>query len=256
MAYGSKTLSRKLAAIAEAASRAKNLAPAIAAAVEDLPPVLRPGETMPDFALLATVIGRAFEDLGSHMAELHQHHHHARAVEMHDRAALRAAAAALRGHLVEVRFVLDRSCGQRRGIANFEGREDLQRIPMHSLECIAAGRLALFDDPRFGWESYERPDYLAWVRDELEAHITAFRAARDAASESRSRRLLASGESQRRMREAEQRLGELYNLFESLLNIAGHQRIAATLRPKRPPASRRRGAPRASRSAASPLAPA
>jgi hypothetical protein len=255
MAYGSKTLSRKLAAIAEAASRAKNLAPAIAAAFDDLPPVLRPGETMPDFALLTTVVGRAFEELGSHMAELHQRHHHARAVEMHDRAALRAAAVALRGHLVQVRFVLDRSCGSS-GIADFEGREDLQRIPMHSLERIAAGRLALFDDPRFGWGSYDRPDHLAWVRDELAARIAAFRAARDAASESRSRRLLAAGESQRRMREDEQRLGELYHLFESLLHLAGYPRIAATLRPKRPPASRRRGAPCESRHDALPLTPA
>lgn len=234
MAYGSKTLSHKLAALAQMASHAKKLAPAIAAAIaEDLSPQLEPGEKLPDVELSVKLMGRAFERIYGSMAELHQRHHHSRAIEMKDRAALRAAAVELRSHLVDVRHLLDGFCGERQGIANYEGRHDLQRIPMRSLERISTGLLALFDDPRFGWDSYSGPVSLAAVRDKLAEKIAIFKEARRAASESRSARVHTSATSSRQMPQAERKAARILCLFEAALYGAGFDSIAAGLRPKR-----------------------
>lgn len=239
MAYGSKTLSRKLAAIAEVASHARKLAPAIADAIaEDLSPQLEPGEQLPDVELWVKLMGRAFERIYGNMAELHLRHHHSRAIEMKDSAALRAAAVELRSHLVDVRHLLDGFCGERQGIANYEGRHDLHRIPMRSLERISTGLLALFDDPRFGWEGYGGPIPLAPVRDKLAEKIAIFKDARRAAGESRSARVHTSATSSRQMPRAERKAMRILCLFEGALYGAGFDSIAAGLRPKRKVATR------------------
>ena len=84
MSYGSKTISRKLAAIRQAASHAQNLAPAIAAAIAaDLRGLEAPGEQLPDLRLLIGLIGRELEEVGGQLAAVHQSHHLAMAQESH-----------------------------------------------------------------------------------------------------------------------------------------------------------------------------
>ena len=243
MSYGSKTISRRLAAIEEAASHARNLAPAVAAAVEeDLREAVRQGETLPDLRLLLGLIGRELEGLGLQLAAAHHGHHHAMATESHDRANLRSAAVALRKHLAQVRFVFDRHFGERQGAANFEGRQDVLRIPMHSLERIAFGLLAVFDDPRFGWSSCDHPQRMAWVRAELAELLERYRGAQELCRKSRSRRMLAAEEARRCYQNDGEQVKNACALFAGVLFGAGYDQIARRLRPRRShqPARRQR----------------
>lgn len=241
MAYGSKTLSRKLAALHAAAHTAGTLAPAVAAAIEPkLLPALPPGETLPDTGLLVELLSRELEGLGQEIERLHHRHHHAMAVEKHDRANLRQAAAQLRDALVDVRHIFDHHFGARRSVADFEGREDVHRIPLLSLERIAQGLLAVFDDSAFGWRDYRDPDEVAFVREKLAQRIADYREAEATCRNTRIERTAAAAAAARGYQQNESRIRDLYASLENILSAAGYTSVARQLRPKRPPKARSR----------------
>ncbi len=244
MAYGSKTLSRKLAALANAAQGAVELGPAVAAALEpEIRPLLEPGAEMPDFRGMLDLIARELQHHETKLAGLHQRHHHAMAIEKHLRLRQRDAAVALRRVLVEVRFLLDQHFGKRRGVANFEGREDLQRLPMVSLERVSSGLLAMLGDQSFDWRSYPHPQVAENVREKLAEELESYRAAALAVRQAHGERTAAAASAKRGYAEGDRRLAQLYAWLAGVLKAAGYREAARQLRPKRAAPSRRRKPP-------------
>lgn len=246
MSYGSKIISHKIASLRENASRALAFGPAVAAALAKARAKAgrEAGETLPDYELLHQVIGRALEDQAAQMAELHQAHHHWRAREQHDKAVLRAAAVALRDKLRDVRHLFDRVFGTRKSVARFPGRNDLQRLPMHSLENVAAGLLRILDDDAFGWSTSGYDIEAHYVRETLGQRLADYRAATAALAESRGQRAHAAAERERRVAECEEQAGGLTELLRGLCGSAGYESAALRLRPRLPKAPRRRRADR------------
>lgn len=245
MSYGSKTISTKIAAAREIASRAFTVGPAVAAALEEgLRSALDPAEpSLPDLRQLQTLIGRKVETMARKMAELHEHHHHSRALERHEAAKVRAAAGALRDHLREVRFVLDRHFGCRQGVANFEGRHDLLRLPMHSLERICIGLLRVMEDEKFGWSASAYRETADGVREKLSSLLAAYQAAQAAAAEVRGQRAHAAAERERGIAKCEQEIARMTILLRRMCSSAGFDSVARSLR--RRPADRRKKAKKA-----------
>lgn len=243
MAYGSKTLSRKLAALANAAQGAVELGPAVAAALEpEFLPLVEPGAEIPDFRAMLDLIARELKHHEQQLGGLHQRHHHAMAVEKHLRLRQREAAVALRRVLVEVRFLLDEHFGKRRGVANFEGRDDLQRLPMVSLERISAGLLALLGDETFDWRSYPRQPAMENVREKLAEELESYRTAALAVRQAHGERTAAAASAKCGYAEGDRRLAQLYAWLAGVLKAAGYREAARQLRPKRAAPSRRRKA--------------
>ncbi len=253
MSYGSKTISGKIAAAREIASRAHNLSPAVAAALaEQLRPVVdvAAGEELPDLVQLQEMIGRTIEEWAAKMAALHDRHHHSRALEQHQAARVRQAANALRDHLREVRFVFDRHFGCRQGVANFEGRHDLLRLPMHSLERVCSGLLRVLEDENFGWSASPYLDIVLEVRERFAALLESYRDEVEAGRELRGRRAHAAAERERGIAECELHIGRLTYMYRQLCQSAGYASVVRGMRRRHD--GRRRPAKKA---AAVPAAP-
>ena len=241
MAYGTKTFSRRVTAILEAAQSAENLAPEIAKILDPrLRLVLQPGEMLPDTSLFVKLLARNLGHLGHRLDAFHQRHHHALAVEKHARQKLREAAIKLRDTLVDVRYVFDIHFGKRQGVADFEGREDLQRIPQHSLERIANGLLAVLDDEKFGWSQYRDPEVAAEVRKKLAQSLESYRHELEAHRQANIDRENAASISARGFKEDNRRIREIFASLVEILHAAGFGDQATQLRPKRLPPVRRR----------------
>jgi hypothetical protein len=241
MSYGSKTISYKIASARENAGLASVLGPAVSAVLEERAAALEAGEQV-DFTLPHEVIGRALDAYAGQMAELHQRHHHWRARERQDKARLRAAAVALRGHLRAVRHLFDSYFGVRQGVANFPGREDLTRLPMHSLENVAAGLLLVLDDDAFGWSASAFDLEAHRVREQLARLLAGYRAANAGLIESRGQRARAADERQRQVAECQEKVAGMTAILRGLCGMAGYEGAALELRARRPPARRRKKA--------------
>jgi hypothetical protein len=241
MAYGTKTFSRRVTAILEAARIAEDLAPDIGKVLAArFRRVLQPGEMLPDTSLFVKLLARNLGHLGHRLDAFHQRHHHALAVEKHARQKLREAASKLRDTLVDVRYVFDIHFGKRQGVADFEGREDLQRLPQHSLGRIAAGLLAVMDDEKFGWSQFRDPEVAAEVRKKLVKSLERYRQELEAHREANTDRENAAAISARGFKEANHRIQEIFASLFEILHGAGFADHAARLRPKRLPPVRRR----------------
>ena len=251
LSYGSKTIAYKIAAAREIASRAFSTAPAVAAELEaDLLLELAPGEAANlSVGLLQQLIGRSVAALAEKMRELHEHHHHSRALEQHERAKVRAAAVVLRDHLREVRFLFDRHFGVRQGVANFEGRHDLMRLPMHSLERVCVGLKQVLEDERFGWRTSRYALEAEWITGKLGRLLADYQEAQAACRASRGRRAHAAAARERGIAECEQRIARMTAFLRQMCEGAGLGAVARGLG-LRPPASRRTQRRAAGKSAA------
>lgn len=236
MSYGSKIVSYKIASARENAGRAMALGPAVAAAME------KAGDNAPDFAAVHQAIGQALDQKAALMAELHERHHHWRARERHDKARLRAAAIKLRGDLREVRHLFDLFFGTRKGVANFPGRDDLMRLPQHSLEAVSAGLLAVLDDDAFGWSISRFDLHAHYLREKLAGSLAALRGANEALIESRGQRAHAAADRERQMADCEEQIAGMTKLLRGLAIGAGLDHAARAIKLRRPPAKRRKRA--------------
>ena len=134
MSYGSKTIAHKIGSAQDVASRALDWAAVISDAVAtDLESAVSEQEALPNIELLLHLIGRRIAGTAERMRVLHDEHHHQRALEVAGNARVRTAAVVLRHRLRDVRFLFDRHFGVRQGVADFEGRHDLMRLPMYAL---------------------------------------------------------------------------------------------------------------------------
>jgi hypothetical protein len=173
-------ISRRFEHVVQACSQAAHMAERVAEAlVEDLRPVLREGETMPDVALLQELIARRLALANEELEQADHLRKHQRHVDRHYRERLEAARVNLRQVLVDVRYVLDRTLSKELAMSSFEGRSQLSRLRSPVLERVGQRLFALLEDPKMGWEEVEdagRRAYVETVRqrlrqalDELEA---------------------------------------------------------------------------------------
>lgn len=227
MSYGNKIVSYRIAALRANAGRATALAAAVGEAYRKKAPAS-------DFQGVQETIGRVLEEQAGMMEKLHQEHHHWRARERHDRSQLRDAAVALRRQLREVRSLLDQVFGVRRGLANFPGRDDLSRLPMHSLEKVAAGLLRLLEDESFGWSHRGFAGEARQVGANLASRLGAFRSAGEKLAESRAERARAAAEREKKVAEGEDQAAGMTKLLRGLCAGAGYENAAKSLSPRLP----------------------
>jgi len=233
MAHGSKMITRVLTEADQAIGMARHFAPQIAAAWSSLPPSSS-GNALPDTgAYLESIAARIFE-LRERLSSAHLERSHLRARLLFQHANVREAAARLRDLLVDVRFLLDRTCGKGQGHANFEGRSDLQRIPIGSLERISVHLLTLLRDNRFGWGEKPFGIDLRALCLALSRRIAELQDANEVLRTLRSQERLAYNERFRSGAADERELRQRIGVLRSLLTSSGHALEAKELRRIRP----------------------
>jgi hypothetical protein len=173
-------ISRRFEHVAQACSQAAHMAERVAEAlVEDLRPVLREGETMPDLALLQELIARRLALANEELEQADHLRKHQRNVDHHYRVRLEAARQKLRSVLVDVRYVFDRTLSKELAMSSFEGRSKLSRLRSPVLERVGERMFGLLGDPKLGWDEIDDAGRRAFVEsvrqrlrlalDELEA---------------------------------------------------------------------------------------
>ena len=253
MSYGSKTIAHKIGSAQDVASRAFDWAAVISDLVgTELKTEVFEQETLPNIELLLQLIGRRIAGIAERMRELHEKHHHQRALEVAGNTQARAAAVVLRHRLRDVRFLFDRHFGVRQGVADFEGRHDLMRLPMYALDRVCTGLLNVLADDRFGWSGSRFAEEAKWVRIGLEGELATFRAAMKACTECRNARAHAAAARERGIAACEEDLKRMTNWLRELCFGAGLEREAKEIYIRRGPASQRRR-PRRAQAAAEPL---
>jgi hypothetical protein len=234
MRHGSKMIARTLERAANTASLAFRMAPAIGAYWEkDLRPELDEGRPSPDVAGLLKAYARKIQHLGERLSAANYGRHQVRVREMSQGDRVREAANKLRDLLVDVRYTLDRSFGKKVGVANFEGRHDLQRIPLTKLPRIAGALLGVLSNEAYGWQDRD-PDWrVPALRTRLAAAIEELQLAQSGKRQAKSKRLQAAGEASRDSAADEKALYRAINVVRRLLECAGFELESKTLRHKR-----------------------
>lgn len=157
-------ISRRFEHLVEAAAHASLMAPKIAEVlVEDLRPVLREGETMPDVALLQELISRRLALSNEELEQADHLRKHQKSVESHYRELLESARKKVRKVLVDVRYIFDRTFSKEMAMASFEGRSELSRLRSPVLERVGERMLNLLGDPKLGWDEVEDAGLTAFV---------------------------------------------------------------------------------------------
>jgi hypothetical protein len=173
-------ISRRFEHLIEASKHASFMKERVAEAlVEDLRPVLREGETMPDVALLQELIARRLALANEELEQADHLRKHQRNIDHHYRGKLEAVRQKLRSVLVDVRYVFDRTLSRELAMSSFEGRSKLSRLRSPVLERVGERMFGLLGDPKLGWEEVEDAGRRAFVEsvrqrlrlalDELEA---------------------------------------------------------------------------------------
>lgn len=252
---GSKIVTRQVENLREAASRARDLAPQVAAAMrEELTPLYEPGGPEIDFDLLQVTTGKWISRILDGLSDNQYQRHHLRNLNRHFREQIKNSAAQLRKVLTEIRFGLDVAIGKEATAAYFEGRSSLSRLTAPVLERVATKLLHVFEDPKFGWaEMPERTrTSLENLRRALQEEVGKLQTAFDSLRPERSALMLASGTYQREYLDKKGRLRRAVDLLQGIYRAAGFHLEADNLTPSA--TQRRRPEPEKSAEPA-PLAP-
>jgi hypothetical protein len=243
MRHGSKMIVRTLERAKNTASLALHLAPAVGAYwEEDLRPELDEGRPSPDVAELLALYARKIRHLSEKLSAAHFDRHQVRTREMLKGDAVREAANDLRDLLADVRHVLDRTFGKKVGVANFEGRHDLQRIPLTKLPRIARGLLGILSNEDYDWQERNQGWNLSGLRSKLAGAIETLKQAQAAKRQAKALRLHAAGMAQRDSAADEKALLRAIQVVRCLLECSGFDLESKALRhkPRRSPRQRRR----------------
>lgn len=224
---------RTLERAATTASLAFRMAPAVGAYWEkDLRTELNEGRPSPDVAELLNAYARKIQCLGERLSAANYARHQVRVREMSKGDLVREAANRLRDLLVDVRYTLDRTFGKKVGVANFEGRHDLQRIPLTTLPRIAGALLDVLSNEAC-WQERD-PDWnVPALRARLAAAIEELQQAQSGKRQAKSKRLQAAGEASRDSAADEKALLRAINVVRCLLECSGFELESKTLRHKR-----------------------
>ena len=227
MAHGSKMIARLAEEASAAASLARHMAPTVGAALGQVGPGLEMETYIRSIADRILVLRDKLDAAHLHRFEL-------QAASTFATRAVREAAKPLKDILCDVRYYLDRACGKGEGLSKFEGRSDLTRIPLITLEHTAQVLLNMLTDPKFEWERRARIDMaLPLLRKRLAETLADFQEARNRQRAARSK-VFSSHMERKRVDLAEEReIRRLIALLRSLLNTAGHDLEARTLKQRR-----------------------
>lgn len=229
---GSKIVTRQVENLREAASRARDLAPAVAAAIQaEIAPFYEEGEPEIDFEHLQIVTGRWIAGMNSGLSDNQYQRHHLRSLNRHLREQVKGAAANLRKLLTEIRFGLDVAIGKEATASYFEGRSSLSRLTAPIMERVGSKLLHLFEDPKFGWADMpaRTRTSLQDLRQALEEELAKLQAAVESLRPERSALVHASGTYQREYLGKGGRLRRAVDLLQGLYGAAGFQLEADTL---------------------------
>lgn len=237
---GSKIVTRQVENLRDAASRARDLAPAVAAVIEsELEPLYEEGAPRLDIRYLQIMAGKWIEKLSSGLSDNQYERHHLRSLNRHLREQVKGVAANLRKLLTEIRFTLDVAIGKEAAASYFEGRSSLSRLTAPILERVGSKLLHLFEDPKFGWADMPArtrttlQDLRQALADELGRLQAAFESLRPEHTALRH----ASGIYQREYLGKEGQLRRAVDLLQGLYRAAGFHLEADDLTPA---ATRRR----------------
>jgi len=233
MAHGSKMISRVLEEADRAIATARHFAPDVAAAWGALRPRVE-GNLAPDLSVyLETVIER-IEVLRERLSSAHLNRCTLRSRTLFQHDAVRAKADRVRYLLVDVRFQLDRVCGKGKGHADFEGRSDLQRIPIPQLERVSTSLLNLMRGNPCGWNEGRYRLEIAPLCVDLEQALLELKEEREVLRSAQGAQSHAYAERFRSCAADEKELREKIDVVRSLLRSSGRAEEARELRRIRP----------------------
>lgn len=239
-------ISRRFEHLIEASTHASFMAERVAEVlVEDLRPVLREGEVMPDVALLQELISRRLALANDELEQADHLRKHQRNVESHHREVLETARVKLRNVLVDVRYVLDRTLSKKLAMASFEGRSKLSRLRSPVLERVGDRMFNLLGDPKLGWDQIEdagRRAYVETVRERLRLALAELEAAKTERLTERSTLVNSLGHFDRELEEKGALLRRRLRWLRGFYEGAGFHREAAVLTFRRRPSRKSKGA--------------
>lgn len=238
----SSTVSKQFESQQEAASRAIDLAPSVAAVLaEKTRPYLEEGEVLPDLTLQLKLIGRWLRASSEFLGNSDHNRRHLRNIEKQRRQTAREKAGELRDTLVEVRFLLDRTLDKKVSSSVFEGRSDLSKLRSPVLERVSARLLSLLEDPKMGWDQLAdvgRRAAVQYNRERLQSRLAGYLGIGEAMRAERSALVLSKGNFDRDLQDTGLWLRRSKKWLAGFFHGAGFEREAADL------ALRRRAAPK------------